>query len=81
MIFGIDYVEYDDSYFPTFLNYNRLEMLNFKQKIESFVSSTDIINEGPKPFLIFEFNLENEGQYAERRAFNIIHILKSVGGL
>ena len=32
MTFGIDYVEYDDSYFPTFWNSKKLEMLNLKSK-------------------------------------------------
>ena len=32
MSFGIDYVEYDDSYIPTFWNSKKLEMLNIKNK-------------------------------------------------
>jgi hypothetical protein len=57
MSFGIDYIEYDDSYFPTFWNTKKLEMLTLKKKDYYTISDFIYEIEGVKMVIIFEFTL------------------------
>ena len=69
--FGIDTIEYDDSYFPSFWSSKEGSMLNLKESKQTRVGTAHYSLNGSNIFLILEFLIQNEGTYYERKDLNV----------